>query len=71
MTDTEKLRDLIKGSGLKLSFIASKMGITPYSLTKKITNVTEFRTCEISSLCEILGIDSLQEKENIFFYNKS
>ncbi len=67
MTDTEKLVVIISKSGLKLSFIAEKMGITVFSLSKKIHNKSEFKTSEVSKLCELLKIDSLEMRDEIFF----
>lgn len=70
MTNTELLREKVKKSGLKLEFIAEQLGITRFSLAKKIENVTEFKTAEVQKLCSILRINDLQEKENIFFASK-
>ncbi|MGD6877872.1 helix-turn-helix domain-containing protein [Bacillus infantis] len=67
MTNTSLLRNKIDGSGLKLKFIADKMGISYYTLQKKINNVTEFTASEIDMLCNILSIDSLEERQSIFF----
>lgn len=67
MTDTIKLKELISKSGLKMKSIALRMGITYYSLLKKINNTTEFKAGEIASLSHILGIESLELKEEIFF----
>lgn len=67
MTDTVKLKELINSKGLKLKYIADRLGISAYSLQKKINNVTEFKTTEIMALCEILEITDLQEKEAIFY----
>lgn len=67
MTNTELLEDYIRRSGLKKKFIASKLGITPYSLMKKIRNEAVFTSREIQALCDLLGITSLKEKDRIFF----
>lgn len=67
MTDTKKLREAIKNSGLKLEFIAEKLGITRFSLTKKIENVTEFKTSEVQKMCDVLGITDPETKEALFF----
>lgn len=69
MTDTEKLLDLIKESGLKIGYIAMKLGITRQALYKKIRNRNKFSAIEIKILCEILCVTSLEEKESIFFAN--
>lgn len=70
MTNTEMLRDAIKKSGLKLEFIAEKLGITRFSLFKKIENVTEFKTSEVQKMCDVLQITDPQDKEAIFFAQK-
>lgn len=70
MTDTEKLREIIRRSGLKHSFIASSLGIGTAALTNKITNRSDFKASEIDALCKLLKIESLEEKEKIFFVMK-
>lgn len=67
MTDSAALRGLIKESGLKYQFIAKKLGIAPYSLTKKIDNVTEFKAGEIVGLCDILHISDHLDRLRLFF----
>lgn len=70
MTDTEALVALIEKSGLKYKYIASQLGISYFSLNRKINNATEFKTSEVSKLCELLNIDSAKEKEQIFLKRK-
>lgn len=70
MTDTDALRSLIKSNGIKLIYIAEQLGLSAYGLQLKIDNKTEFKAGEIAKLCEILGITSLREKEQIFFAKK-
>ena len=67
MTNTELLRKHIKDSGLKLHFIAEKMGITRAALTNKITNESEFKVSEVLILCDLLGIDDSEEQRRVFF----
>lgn len=67
MTDTQELRKIIEVSGLKYKNIAEFLQITPFGLQKKINNVTEFKSSEIKKMCNILGINSLEQKEKIFF----
>lgn len=67
MTNTELLNDRIDKSGLKKSYIAKALGIKPDTLTRKINNEREFKASEINALCDVLGIESLEEKEHIFF----
>jgi len=70
MTDTEKLRNAIKHSGLKLEYIANALGISRFALSKKIENVTEFKTSEVQKMCDVLRITDVREKEAIFFAQK-
>lgn len=67
MTNTIMLTELIKTLGLKRKFIAEKLGIIPYSLALKMNNKNEFKTSEISILCDILAINSLEQKDKLFF----
>lgn len=69
MTNTELLEKVIEKSGFKKSYIAKTIGITAYSLAKKIRNENEFKASEINGLCNLLKIDSADEKERIFFAN--
>lgn len=67
MTDTELLRRRIKDSGLKIGYIAEKMGLSRFGLTKKINNESQFFAGEIDKMCEILNITSIKERMRIFF----
>lgn len=67
MTNTVLLEKRIEESGLKRSYIAQMLGLSAYGLARKIKNESEFKTSEISGLCELLRIDSLEERNAIFF----
>lgn len=70
MTNTELLEQKIDASGYKKSYIAKAIGLkSTFGLSKKIRNETEFKATEINALCELLNIDTLEEKELIFFAN--
>ena len=69
LTDTKKLLDIIEQSGLKKSFIASKLSLSTYGFQRKVENKSQFRAEEIAVLCKLLNITSLKEKEKIFFAN--
>lgn len=66
MTDTQALRKAIEKSGLKYGRIAMEMGITPYTLQKKIDNVVEFKASEIAKLSSLLSLGDA-ERSSIFF----
>lgn len=70
MANTEALEKKIRDQGIKKVFLAEKLGITSFGLSKKINNVNEFKASEIQTLCELLNITSLKEKESIFFDSK-
>lgn len=67
MTDEILLRKKIKEKGFKINFIANELGLSSYGFLLKIQNKSEFKTSEVNRLCEILEINSLEEKEDIFF----
>lgn len=66
MTNTLLLEDRIKKSGYKRSYIANKIGMSAYTLSKKINNENEFLASEINGLCDILNIDT-NDRMRIFF----
>lgn len=67
MTDSKELRRLIEEKGFKLKYVAERLGLSSYGLSLKIDNKQEFKTSEVSALCELLEIKSLEQKEKIFF----
>lgn len=67
MTNSKALRDLIAKKGLKLKYVAEEIGLSQYGFQLKLDNKKEFKTSEVSALCELLHIESLYEKERIFF----
>lgn len=67
MTNSELLKKKIDESGLKLGFIAEKLGISYPWLKKKIAGEVAFKAHEIQTLCALLDIKSLREKDLIFF----
>ena len=70
MTNTALLEEKITESGLKKSYIAKSIGLTPYGLTLKIRNINEFKASEIDKICILLGIDSPEERCDIFFASR-
>lgn len=70
MTNKELLNERIEKSGMKKSYIAKVLGMAPGSLSRKIASQRDFKASEINALCELLGIDTLEEKEAIFFNQK-
>lgn len=68
--DSEALRKLIESKGLKMKFVADYLGLSAYGLQLKVDNRQEFKTSEVAALCELLEINSLMTKEEIFFAKK-
>ena len=68
-TNTELLNQKINHSGYKRSYIAKSIGLSAYGLALKINNANQFNAREIDALCMLLSIDTLEEKERIFFSN--
>jgi hypothetical protein len=68
VTNTRLLEEKIDKSGYKRSYIAKAIGLkSTFGLAKKIRNENEFKAKEINALCQLLKIDTLEEKERIFF----
>lgn len=70
MTNTKLLKDKIDESGLKKSYIAKAIKRAPSTLARKLSGKQDFTASEINALCELLSIDTPEEKEAIFFAPK-
>lgn len=66
MTNSSMLRAWIEKKGFKLKAVAAQLGITPYSLQKKIDNENEFKASEIMAFVVDLGMTT-KERDKIFF----
>lgn len=66
MTDTYRLKLEIHNAGLKYYKIAEKLGLTRYSLKKKIENDSEFKASEIVVLTKLLDL-AKEDRDKIFF----
>lgn len=62
----ELLKAAIEKSGVKLKFIALRLGISPYGLKLKLDGVNEFKNSEMIALSELLKL-SCNDREKIFF----
>lgn len=67
MTDLQLLRQLIHDSGLKNSYIASRLGMTLQNFHKYLNGRTEFRASQIRVLCDILHIEDPALAEKVFY----
>lgn len=70
MTDTARLTQIINESGLKQAYIANRLGLSSYGFARKRDNLSEFTPTEINTLCELLRIDSIEDRFAIFFGQK-
>ncbi len=66
MTNSKLLREWLESKGIKLKAVAKAMGITPYSLSKKIDNSSEFKASEIAVFTSDYGM-SPELRNQIFF----
>ena len=67
MTNTELLEAKIAQSGLKKTFLAEKVGLSPAGFRNCCINKAEFKASQIQILCDELKITSLKERQSIFF----
>lgn len=70
MTDWDMLEKRIEESGLRRAFIYDSLGITRSAWSHKRSGRTDFTASQIQTLCKILHITRLSEKEQIFFADK-
>lgn len=66
MTDTIQLKDILKKSGYKKSFVATKLGLTYQGFYNKVNNRNDFTATEMFKLCHLLDIKP-ENREDIFF----
>lgn len=66
MTNTVELNGEIADSGMTITAIAKKLGITREGFYKKLNNETEFKASEISAMQTILNLSN-KKRDDIFF----
>ena len=64
--DYEKLNSAIEDSGLKRSFIAKAIGVSPKVFHDRTHGISQWKTEEVAAFCNLLGIKKRQRDE-IFF----
>ena len=69
MTNAELLEQEISNSGMKISAIADKLGISREGFYKKLRNETEFIASEIVLMQNILNLSN-EIRDAIFFAKK-
>lgn len=67
MNNVTMLKEKIRSSGKKKTYLAEKCGLSRAGFLNCINNKAEFRSSHIEILCSELSITSLREKESIFF----
>lgn len=67
MTNVVVLKEKVRNSGLRNTFIADKLGISRAGWYRKLNGESPFTAEQIQIMCELLHITSLREKEDIFF----
>lgn len=66
MTNTAKLNEVIRSSGLDKSIIAERLGISCDSFSKKVNGHRQFRVSEISKMRDMLNLSGT-DLTDIFF----
>ena len=69
MTDTARLQNLIRGSGLKKGYIANALGLTYVGFRKKEIGQNEFNVSEVVKLKSLLKLSDKDVSE-IFLQSK-
>ena len=67
MTNYLLLEDKIRLSGKKKGYLAERLGLSRQGFRNCCRNVSEFTTGQVKILCEELNINSLKERQAIFF----
>ena len=65
MVNTEKLKGIIKESGMAMTAIAAKSGIVRETLYNRLNGIGEFTASEITGLTQTLHL-SRSERDDIF-----
>jgi DNA-binding XRE family transcriptional regulator len=63
MTDVNRLKEVVRDSGLKKVYIAERLGITYQGYLKKENGENEFMASEIKTMQELLGLSAKDTRE--------
>jgi DNA-binding XRE family transcriptional regulator len=63
MTDVNRLKEVVRDSGLKKVYIAERLGITYQGYLKKENGENEFMASEIKTMQELLGLSAKDIRE--------
>lgn len=67
MTNTALLQQIIEQAGIKKGKIAETLGISYGSLRRKVNGEVSFTQFEIQTICDLLNIADLEQRDAIFF----
>lgn len=67
MVNTTLLKEKVKDSGYRSAWLAEQLEITPNAFWYKLNGQRSFSTEEVKLLCKLLKINSLKERNDIFF----
>ena len=65
MVNIERLKEVIRDSGMTMSAISSKSGIVRETLYNRLKGIGEFTASEITGLTQVLRL-SRSERDDIF-----
>jgi len=71
MLDKNKLCGAIAGAGLTHHELAKRIGISKNTLSNKVNGKECFDTEQIDRICDVLGIEDVTIKANIFLSKSS
>jgi DNA-binding XRE family transcriptional regulator len=63
MTDVNRLKEVVRDSGLKKVYIAERLGITYQGYLKKENGENEFMASEIKTMQELFGLSAKDTRE--------
>ena len=69
LTDTRRLEEKIKESGLKKGYLAKALNLSRYGFYKKINGEISFKGDEEKQLCKMLNICP-KDRKDIFLQSK-
>lgn len=67
MVRTDILKEKKKQYGIQTKYIVDRLGISRQAYYNRLNGKTPFKLKEVQTMCEVLHITSLREKNDIFF----
>lgn len=68
MTDSKKLKELLKNRGVSFAFVAKKIGMTRQGLSKKFEDGSDFKAYQMIIIKDLLRMTD-EEARDIFSSN--